>query len=130
MGRGGRLLLPVTAGLRHGFVVGEIEARESGEATELCYRIEHSEYALHVASVGVLLFGGVGALLTIIAPLFPDQLWQMVPFGLLLMVVAWLMVVSKIRHRSAEDFFRLLSEVVDNEQADEEREMPETKTGA
>lgn len=126
MGRGGRLLLPVTAGLRYGFLVGEIETASAGDAgTRISYRVEHAEYELHRASVAVLLFGGIGAFLTILAPLYPTQLWQLVPFGLLLMVVSWLLVISRVRHRSVEDFFRLHREILENENADEEREMPE-----
>lgn len=115
-GSGGRLVLPVTAGVRHGFLVGEVSGKShDGAGAELSYLIEHSEYATHRGSVAVLLFGGIGAVTTIVAPLYPQQLWQLVPAGVLLMLVAWLLVASRVRHRSAEDFFRLVGEIAEND---------------
>jgi hypothetical protein len=129
-GRGGRLQLPVNAGLRQGWIDGQVEAREQAGSTRLAFRLERAEYRVHWASVAVLSFGGAGALLTIIAPLFPALLWELVPFGVVLMLVAWLLVASKVRHKGVEELFALAEEMLEIERDRNTAETAKTAGGA
>ena len=110
LGTGGRLMLPIAAGLRHGLVDGEISSQRLGSATQLDYSVEQTEYVLNRGAVMVLLFGGLGAICIIVAPLYPPLLGLAGP-GFLLMLVAWFLVSSKVRNRSAGDFLQLVADI-------------------
>lgn len=106
-GTGGRLVLPVTAGIRQGTIEGKVAADRLGDGTRLRFDVERSEYRLHVAALVVLLMGAAGALLTVLAPLFPPLL-ELLPVGGLVMLLAWFLVLARIRNRNAVDFFALV----------------------
>lgn len=106
--RGGRLGLPVLAGLRHGWVAGPVNAEPSAGGTVLTFEVEESRWHLQTASVITLLLAAAGALVTIAAPLVP-ALWRLVPLGIMLSVGAWLFIVSRLRNSGPEEFFELLA---------------------
>ena len=107
--RGGRLALPVLAGVRHGWVAGEVEVEAAGEGSRLVYRVEESAYQLDKASVLTLTIAACGALITVIGPLIP-QLFRLVPIGILLSVAAWLFIVRRLRNSGPEEFFEFLAD--------------------
>lgn len=108
-GRGGRLRLPVMAGLRRGWVAGEVTVEEAGDGSRLRLRVEESMYRVDRASVAVLLLAAGGALVTVLLPLFP-QLIRLVPVGIVLAVGAWLFIVARLRNSGPEEFFQDLAE--------------------
>jgi hypothetical protein len=108
---GGRLRLPVMAGLRRGWVAGEVTVEEGGDGSgsRLRLRVEESAYRVDRASVAVLVLAAGGALVMVLLPLFP-QLIRLVPVGIVLAVGAWLFIVARLRNSGPEEFFQDLAE--------------------
>ncbi len=111
---GGRLGLPVTAGLRRGWVAGELEVEAAADAsgTRLRLRLDAGEYRVEQASVAVLVLAAAGALLPIFVPFYP-ALMRLVPLGLLLALGAWFFIVARLRNSGPEEFFHDLAERAD-----------------
>ena len=106
-GNGGRLYLPVNAGVRRGVLAGTVSATESGDGTQLTYRVEESRYRLRWNAVVVLLFGLAGGVAAMLWPFFP-QLLAFVPLALGLALAAWFLVVSQVRSTGVEEFLELV----------------------
>jgi hypothetical protein len=102
-GGGGRLLLPVVAGLRRGWVRGRLAATPAGEGTRLALAVEEAAYHLHSASVAVLLLALAGSLVTVLWPLFP-RLLEVAPLGAALALAAWLLVIARLKNSGPEEF--------------------------
>ncbi len=106
----GRLGLPVEAGVRRGWVAGEVEVEGVGEGScRLRFRVEESEYRVDQATVAVLVLAACGALVTVFLPFFP-RLIRLVPVAILLALGAWLFIVSRLRNSGPEDFLQDLAE--------------------
>lgn len=106
---GGRLELPVSAGLRHGHLVGPVavSAAGIGEA-EVSFRPERSEFHLWAAAVVILAIAAVGGVLTVIWPFYPELL-AAAPFGAVLALSAWFLVITRLQNRGAEEFLELVA---------------------
>lgn len=106
----GRLRLPVVQGLRHGVVEGPltIEPQESG--TSLTFEIEGGKYSLNKSAIAILILGALGGLTLVLWPISPAIL-QLAPIGAVLALVAWLMVVSRLRNSDPEDFVDLVADL-------------------
>lgn len=113
---GGRLDLPVTAGVRRGVLSGELSVEPSASGSRLVLRVDESRYRVHWQAVLVLLFGAAGGIATLLWPFFPALL-VFAPLGAVLAFAAWFMVASRLRSSGPEDF---LSVVADGE-ADRDR---------
>jgi hypothetical protein len=111
-GRGGRLALPVTAGIRQGLVEGSVAAERLGDGTRLRFDVERAVYRIHFAALMVLLVGAAGALLTVMAPLAPPLL-ELLPVAGLLMLLSWFLVLARIRNRNSVDFLELIAKVAE-----------------
>ena len=107
--RAGRLGLPVEAGVRRGWVAGEVEVEATDEGSTLRWRLDKSEYRVDQATVAVLVLAAGGALVTILLPFFP-RLIRLVPVGILLALGAWLFIVSRLRNSGPEEFLQDLAE--------------------
>ncbi len=107
---GGRLGLPVEAGVRRGWVAGEVEVEglEDG-SSRLRFRVEESEYRVDRATVAVLFLAACGALVTVFLPFFP-RLIRLLPVSILLALGAWLFIVSRLRNSGPEEFLQDLAE--------------------
>lgn len=106
---GGRLELPVAAGLRHGRVHGRIDvASGRGGETEVAFHPERSEYWVWTPAVVVLLVAVAGAATTVLWPFYP-QLLPVAPFGALLALGAWFLVVTRLQNRGVEEFLELVA---------------------
>ena len=57
-----------------------------------------------------MLVGAAGALFTVVAPLVPPLL-ELLPAAGLVMLLAWFLVVARIRNRNTADFFALVEKV-------------------
>ena len=106
-GWGGRLELPVTAGLRRGVVSGRVSVETTPNGSRVLFRVEESHHTLNVAATMVLLLGAVGALAVTLWPLFPPLL-ALAPLSLVLAFTAWLLVASRLRTSGPEDFLELV----------------------
>ena len=130
-GSGGRLLLPVTAGVRRGVLVGDVEVRPAGPGSALTLRVEEIHYRINASAVGILLLGAGGGLLMILWPLFPTLL-RLAPVGLVMAIAASLLVAARLRITDPADFLKLVVDLADQEaiegsepEASERREIPE-----
>jgi hypothetical protein len=103
-GAGGRLRLPVVAGIRRGVVAGLL-AVERGPAggARLRFTPEESIYYVHTPSVAVLLISALGGLLALAWLLYP-RLLPVAPFGAVLALGGWFLVVSRLRNSGPEEF--------------------------
>lgn len=102
-GTGGTLHLPVVAGIRRGLVTGPVEIQPAGEGSRVTFRPEQSIYYVQTAAVVILLLAAFGAALTFAWPFFP-KLLPVAPFGALLALGGWFLVVSRLRSSGPEDF--------------------------
>jgi hypothetical protein len=103
-GDGGRLWLPVVAGLRRGTVAGHLEVEEAPDGGSLLrFTPEQSDYHVHAPAVAVLLLAALGGLLTIAWPLYP-RLLPVAPLGAVLALGGWFLVISRLRNSGPEEF--------------------------
>jgi len=107
--RGLWLRLPVMAGVRHGWVAGEVEVETATGGSRLVYRVDDSEYHLDKAAVFTLVLAALGALVSIVGPFVPG-LVRLMPIGIMLTIAAWLFIVGRLRNSGPEEFF---ADVVD-----------------
>ncbi len=105
---GGRLGLPVVAGLRDGWVAGQLTVEPDGDGSRLAYRVDKSEYRVQKPAALMLFLASIGAVVTIVAPLFPALL-GLVPLSIVLCLVAWFFVVARLRNSGPEEFFENLA---------------------
>lgn len=108
-GRGGKLLLPINAGLRQGVVAAEARLSREGAGTRVEVTPIETEMHLNRGATGVLVFGALGGLVAMLWPFFPDLL-QIAPVAAILAVVAWLLVASRLRTHGLEEFTALVEE--------------------
>ncbi len=111
-GWGGRLELPVTAGLRRGVVRGRVSVEAAANGSRILFRVEESRHTLNVAAVVVLLMGGFGGLAATLWPFFPPLL-SLAPLSVVLALAAWLLVASRVRTSGPEDFLELVATLPD-----------------
>lgn len=102
-GSGGRLHLPVVAGMRRGLVSGAVEVQSTADGSRLVFRPESSVYRLQAAAVVILLVAAAGASLVFLWPFFP-ALMAVAPFGAILALGGWFLVVSRLRTSGPEEF--------------------------
>lgn len=105
---GGRLELPVTAGLRRGVVEARVAVAAVGGGSRLDLEVESSRWELHRSAVMVLLLGAAGALSVTLWPFFPSLL-SVAPVGGILAFVAWFLIVSRLRTSGPEEFLAELA---------------------
>ena len=107
-GSGGQLTLPVAAGVRSGLVHGAVSVRSTGEGVHVLFHIERSDYSTNAAAVGILALGALGVLAMLAWPLLPGTSPNLAGSGFILILMAWLVVGRRLRHRSAADFLASL----------------------
>lgn len=106
-GSGGRLELPVHAGVRRGTVTAQLSTEAEGDTTALVVQVESSHYRLQTAAVSILAIGGLGGLALTFWPLYPALL-TLAPAALILVVVAWLVIASRLQNSGIEEFLDLV----------------------
>ena len=111
-GWGGRLELPVTAGLRRGVVRGRLSVVEAADGSRVLFTVEESRHTLNRAALGVLLLGGIGALAATLWPFFPALL-AVAPLAIVLALSAWLLVASRQGTSGPDDFLELVATLPD-----------------
>lgn len=109
---GGQLALPVVEGLRRGVSNIRVRAESRPSGTTLQLAVESSRVHLHRSAVVVLVLGALGGVTVALWPLLPALL-ALAPAGAVLALVAWLLVVSRLRSRGAEDFLDLVVAVLE-----------------
>jgi hypothetical protein len=107
-GGGGQLHLPVLAGMRRGLVSGPVEIRPAEEGSRLTFRPETSIYYVQTQAVVILILSVAGGLLTVFWPFFP-RLLSVAPFGALVALGGWFLVVSRLRTSGPDDFLKAVA---------------------
>jgi hypothetical protein len=106
---GGRLALPVVFGLRRGELAGRVELTALGaERSRLVWTIDRSELAVDRASVAILVLALVPTLGSLLWPFFP-ALFALVPYAAVFGLLAWWLVVSRLRSQGPEEFLAALA---------------------
>jgi hypothetical protein len=107
-GDGGKLHLPVLAGLRRGLMSGPVEIRAAEGGSRVTFRPETSIYYVQTQSVMVLLLAVVGGVLTVLWPFFP-KLLEVAPFGAVIALGGWFLVISRLRTSGPEEFLETVA---------------------
>jgi hypothetical protein len=119
-GAGGRLRLPVIAGLRRGIVSGPLHVEplmEDGkDGARVVFRPDDTDYYVHTPAVVILLISVAGAILTVLWPFFPSLL-TLAPFGVVLALGGWFLVLSRLRSSGPDEFLETLAGVLGEEEA-------------
>lgn len=108
----GTLLLPVVRGLRRGVERCHVSVSRAGSGSELELTVEESRLEVNRSAAVVLVFGGLGGLIVALWPFFP-ALMPLLPVAVVLPLVAWLLVVARLRSSYPEDFLKLVGEIDD-----------------
>lgn len=107
-GAGGKLHLPVLAGLRRGLVSGDVEILPAAGGSRLTFRPETTIYHVQTQAVMILLLAVAGGLLTILWPFFP-KLLAVAPFGALVALGGWFLVISRLRTSGPDEFLEAVA---------------------
>ena len=102
-GAGSQLHLPVVAGIRRGLVTGPVEVQPAQGGSRVVFRPEKSVYYVQTSAVMILLIAAAGGVLTFVWPFFP-KLMPVAPFGALLALGGWFLVVSRLRTSGPDEF--------------------------
>jgi len=102
-GDSGRLYLPFVSGLRRGLVSGPLSVEAIPEGSRVVFRAEETAHYLQTSSVAFLLIAAAGGLLTILWPFYPHLL-PVAPFGAILAIGGWFLVVSRLRTSGPDEF--------------------------
>ena len=107
---GGRLDLPVLAGVRYGRVAGTVTLEPLAEdRSRLTFEADEEQFRLQPQAAAFLALAGGGALILLLAPFF-RQLWAFVPMAVLLTLAGWLFIAARLRNSGPEEFFDTLAE--------------------
>jgi hypothetical protein len=101
--KGLRLYLPVIHGLRRGLISGPVQVEAAAEGSRIVFRPDESDLSVQAAPVIVLLLAVAGAALAMLWPFFPDLL-PLAPFGAILALGGWFLVLSRLRTSGPEEF--------------------------
>ena len=107
-GTGGRLELPVLAGLRHGVLVGRIGSEPSSSGSRVIFRVEQRHFALQRAALAILALGAAGGITATLWPFFPALL-GLAPLAVVLAIGAWILVASRLRTSTPDEFLELVA---------------------
>lgn len=121
-GSGGKLHLPVIAGLRRGFEEGHVTVEDvqkgkngaKGDGCSVRFQVERSSYRLWTPAILLLLVAAWGGIISILWPFWPSLLSQ-VPIGLVLAFSAWFLIVPRLRNEGAEDFLAMVGAYAEGE---------------
>lgn len=101
---GGRLVLPVVFGLRRGVLVGRVEIVREGAKSRLTWQLEESHLEVQRAAVGVLALAAL-VLVPALAWPFHPPLMALLPFAAVIGLLAYWLVLSRLRTSGPEEFF-------------------------
>ncbi len=107
---GGRIGLPIAAGIRRGLARGEIRIERAGGGSRVSFRTEETVFYVQTAAVGILVLAAAGGVLTVVWPFFPALL-PLAPLGGIVALSGWFLVVSRLTTSTPDDFLRLVAEV-------------------
>lgn len=101
------LHLPVVHGLRRGLVAGPVRVDAAEDGARVVFEPKESQLYVQTASVVILLLAVFGASFTVLWPFFPHLL-PAAPFGAILALGGWFLVVSRLRTSGPDEFLHLV----------------------
>ena len=104
------LHLPVVHGLRRGVIAGPVRVEPAPDAEDgarLHFEPRESQLYVQPASVVILLLAVFGAAFTVLWPFFP-KLLPVAPFGALLALGGWFLVISRLRTSGPDEFLHMV----------------------
>lgn len=103
-GLGGEVRIPVRAGIRRGVAEGTLRIESLGEAeSRLTLEVHSATYQLQIPLVAVLVIAALGGLAALLWPIVP-KLQPLAPFGAILALSAWFLVITRLDVSRPEDF--------------------------
>lgn len=123
---GGRIELPVAAGIRHGLARGQVRVQRSGAGSSVSFHTEESVFRVHTSAVALLAMAAAGGVLTVLWPFFP-KLLPLAPLGGIVALAGWFLVVSRLTTSTPDDFLRLVAALAeeDDEPDGEDDDQPD-----
>lgn len=118
-----RIQLPILAGLRRGVVRGTVTVEPAAGGSRVVLREEERLDHVHMPSLMVLLLAVLGAALTVLWPFYP-QLLPIAPFGALMALGGWFLVISRLRSSGPEEFLKTVEAISEVEPEGPEDEAP------
>lgn len=106
----GALELPLAAGLRTGWARGTLTLEEGASTARVVLAIDECKYRLRTNAVVVLATSALGALLTVAWPLVPGLL-PLAPFGAVMALMGWFLVISRLVTNRPEDLLETVGEL-------------------
>ena len=107
---GGRLGLPIAAGIRRGLVRGQIRIDRTVDGSRVSFRAEETVFYVQAAAVGILGLAAAGGALTVAWPFFPALL-PLAPLGAIVALSGWFLVITRLTTSTPDDFLRLVAEI-------------------
>lgn|SRR6185369_200890 len=107
-GLGGRLRLPIVAGLRRGLLAGPLSVEETPKGSRVVFQPDESAQAVQMAPLLLLLLAGAGGVLTILWPFYP-QLLPLSSFGAVVALGGWFLVISRLRTSGPQEFLAMVA---------------------
>lgn len=101
------LHLPVVHGLRRGVIAGPVRVESAQEGARIHFEPRESQLYVQPASVVILLLAVFGAAFTVIWPFYP-RLLPVAPFGAILALGGWFLVVSRLRTSGPDEFLHVV----------------------
>ncbi len=95
--------LPVVHGLKRGYVSGRVRVEAREEGARIAFQPEETRLYVQTASIFILTAAILGALPTILWPFFPGLL-PLAPFGAILALGGWFLVLSRLRNSGPAEF--------------------------
>ena len=112
---GGRLVIPVLAGLRRGYVGYAVSARSESKGTRLHFVEEESDLKVHQPTLIVLLIAACAGLSTLVMPFVP-KLLPLLPPAVVLCLATWLFIVARLRNSGLDEFMEDLADGATSEE--------------
>lgn len=106
---GGRLVIPVLAGLRRGYVGYAVSARSESKGTRLHFVEEESDLQVHKPTLIILLIAACAGLSTLVMPFVP-KLLPLLPPAVVLCLATWLFIVARLRNSGLDEFMQDLAD--------------------
>ena len=103
-GLGGRLRLPIVAGL----LAGPLSVEETPKGSRVVFQPDESAQAVQMAPLLLLLLAGAGGVLTILWPFYP-RLLPLSSFGAVVALGGWFLVISRLRTSGPQEFLAMVA---------------------
>lgn len=118
-GSEGTLHLPILVGLRRGLVSGPLTVQPAAaggtdSGSRIVFHEEERHETVQAPAVAILLLAVAGGLLTVAWPFYP-KLLPVAPFGAILALGGWFLVVSRLRNSGPDEFLKAVSMVAEGE---------------